>query len=215
MKSFESKEAENLKLEEIIIEKFLTYLKPLELIHRYGNESLHQSESHELRQSVSEHMLGMMYLTDLVTEVDSDLTNNLDLSRVRKLVYLHDMHEGHLDDVILKDEGRKKLEEATDELLGSSFSALDGNNTVADLLKEYRDQSTQEAVFVKYVDRLEALLTMLGAGRFDKLRNREEDTRVMIEQSENISKVLSDTFKLAYEKLRARREEVGQGEFKI
>lgn len=197
-----------------LIEEYLTFFKPLDHVRRYGNKSGTKEEAFDLNQSVTEHVSGMSYLAEFILERDDKIPETINKDRVRKMILVHDLHEYVLDDLVYKTPQRRLEEEQWDNRLSKAFEH-GGDNVVRELLNEYKNKSTPEAQIVRGLDRLEANLTMFYADRVDKMINREADTLKLIEDVSVVSPLLGKCLETAYSKLKARRDEVGQGELDL
>lgn len=210
-KKFENKE---LSPAERLVEEYLCFFKPLDHTRRFGNKSGTWEESQDLNQSITEHLGGMQYLTEMVLERDLVIPTEFDRNRIRKMILVHDLHEGHIDDVVYKTEARRAEEAEWDSVISNAYSQ-GGDLTTGALIREYNEKISPEAKFVKALDHLEALLTLLYADRIDKVSNREAYNDKIIAGVEEISPLLAQTIKLVNGRLLQRREEIGQQELDL
>lgn len=186
-------------------------MKPLDHTRRYGNKSGPWEESQNLNQSITEHLAGMQYLAEMVLERDGAIPAEFDRNRIRKMILVHDLHEGHIDDVVHKTDARRAEEAEWDSIISDVYSK-GGDHTTGELIAEYNKKTSPEAKFVKALDHLEALLTILYADRVDKVKNREASNAKIMEGVVEISPLLAQITTLVNERLIQRREEVGQQE---
>jgi 5'-deoxynucleotidase YfbR-like HD superfamily hydrolase len=124
---------------------------------------------------------------------------------------VHDLHEGHIDDVVHKTDARRAEEAQWDSKISDIYSK-EGDHTTGSLITEYNEKSSPEAKFIKALDHLEALLTMLYADRTDKIRNREASNDKIMAGVVEISPLLAQITSLVNERLVQRRDEIGQQE---
>lgn len=127
------------------------------------------------------------------------------------MILVHDLHEGHIDDVVHKTDARRAEEAEWDSIISDVYSK-GGDHTTGELIAEYNKKTSPEAKFVKALDHLEALLTILYADRVDKVKNREASNAKIMEGVVEISPLLAQITTLVNERLIQRREEVGQQE---
>ena len=187
-------EKETLSPSQRIIRHFFELHKPTEQVVRFGHEQKTSGEMSKLEQSLSEHVHGMAVLADLILDADP-AAKTLDRARIHTLIRYHDAHEVITGDVIIKNDSVRKEEAAAEETI-THLEALRGNEDIETLLAEYHAQETPEARFVKGIDRLEAYLTMMYAGRAEKLNNRITDAQAIADMTRTVSPLLADTQKL-------------------
>ena len=187
-------EQETLSPPQRIIRHFFELHKPTEQVVRFGNEQKTRGEMSKLEQSLSEHVHGMSVLADLILDADP-ATKTLDRARIHSFIRYHDAHEIITGDAILKNDTIRQEEARAEETI-SRLESHRGNTDNATVLAEYHAQETPEARFVKGIDRLEAYLTMMYAGRAEKLNNRITDAQAIADMSSDVSPLLADTQKL-------------------
>ncbi|GAB6063410.1 HD domain-containing protein [Deferrisoma palaeochoriense] len=118
-------------------------------------------------ESVAEHA----YRTTLIAYVLAQLSPGIDVDRVVRMALLHDLTEARTGDLNYMNQKYVRADEdrATEDLT----RGLPFGSEVAELLREFRAQSTPEAVLAKDADHLEMLLQLkehLDVGN----RNAEE-----------------------------------------
>ena len=104
-------------------------------------------------ESVAEHIYGCLMLA---IAIDSEYKLNLDMYKVLKMIALHELEETIMKDFTIRDNiskaekkklGKKCVLEATDGLIKQQ--------EMVDLLDEFNDHSTKEAVFCYHIDKIE------------------------------------------------------------
>lgn len=134
-----------------------------------------------MRESLAEHVGGLSAIAAfllLYAEKHGDPTlQRLDARRVFLHVNLHDAAELHTGDwpIGQKDENRKREEERAQRDIVERFQAVGLGEQVETLLTEWNQKSTPEARFVKAIDLLQALLTIIYQGGFDRFVPLEEN----------------------------------------
>jgi putative hydrolase of HD superfamily len=146
------------------IEDILTFLrrsKELELIKRYGS-SLRGN-----RNSVADHSwrLGVMVLV-----IGAECKVRLDTGRALALALMHDLGEAETGDIDAYDQIRKGMDfinrKATEEdaAVRKMTNDLTFGDWIYDMWREYEDQITTEARFVKALDKIEGFLHIAESG---------------------------------------------------
>ena len=121
---------------------------------RSGWDDTHWNISGERRESIAEHIYGTCILA---IALDSEFKTDLDLEKVIMMLVLHELGEVLIGDITPFDNipREQKIEiefKAIREVLGD----LQKNEVYYDLLKEFDQKKTKEAVFAYHCDKLEA-----------------------------------------------------------
>lgn len=141
------------------MEGILEFLKSAERLH-FEKRTVRMSNGENL--SVSSHswmmsIMAMIFAPKLKTPVD--------MERVLRLSAAHDLAEAKTRDIPMhelfnsaekQDEKHRAEERAMDE-----FAELVGSREFPDLWREYEDQSTAEAKFVRMLDKLDVCVQVL------------------------------------------------------
>lgn len=108
-----------------------------------------------LSQSVSEHLVGMLNILDVV-KPELDKRHSVDWGKVDKMVRYHDVGEIETGDIveIKKSEDQKEEELKVVEKLLAGFPGELGGE-IAELLREKEEYETLEARIVHIIDKLE------------------------------------------------------------
>ena len=133
--------------------KFLTIVGKLKRLDRTGwvRKNIKNPES------VSDHM----YRMSVMAMVLGDSLGNLKRDHCVKMCLVHDMAESIVGDItpydgVSKEEKHKKESEAIDYLCGMVDEKV--GKEIKDLFMEYERQETEEAKFVKDLDKFEMIL---------------------------------------------------------
>ena len=117
---------------------------------------------------------------------------NLDLEKCMKLALVHEIGEIYAGDYIpneiSKDEKHKLELEAVDRL----FLNIEFDNDFKTLWYEYENQLSQEAIFVKQVDKLEPILQAVAYGVDPKKYFKDDAITIPC-----LRELLDDTYKLS------------------
>ena len=146
------------------ISDILTFLhrsKNLESVERYG------SSLRDKKNTVAEHSwrLGLMVLV-----IGTECKARVDINRAVALALLHDLAEAKAGDVDAYDQsvGGKKLTEKKIAMEESAIREMTDDLPFGDWIysmwREYEDQGTVEAKFVKALDRIEGFLHIAEVG---------------------------------------------------
>jgi len=142
-----------LSSEQFVIEELLKFqtLYELKRVIRYD-----QNRTHELdTESVAEHIFGMQCLVDYFLPLE-DVSGDWNQSRIRAMIQYHDIDEIETGDVVGY---RKSAQDVANERLAaeSVINKLPGvmQASVRSVLDEYEKMETQEAKFVKALDKVE------------------------------------------------------------
>ncbi|GAB4269043.1 MAG: HD domain-containing protein [Deferrisomatales bacterium] len=106
------------------------------------------------QESVAEHT----FRTAMIAYVLARLTPDVDVDKVVRMALFHDLPEGRTGDLNYMNQKYVQADEqraAEDMTRGLPFGG-----EIVQLLSEYRDQSTREAVLVRDADNLEMLLQL-------------------------------------------------------
>ena len=132
--------------------------KILEFIHyseALKNELRHNWTSKNRQESVAEHSWRMSLMAMLMTD---RLKENLDISKILKLIIIHDLGEIIAGDVPAYDKKAKEIQEKIEkesmEKLKEKFDLKEVEEIVR-LWREFEKQESLEAKFVKALDKLE------------------------------------------------------------
>lgn len=191
--------------EQLLIRSFLEISKGLERELRYGNQNRTEEEMAELRQSVAEHMQGMHWLADFILSEDEEAVE-LNREKIGRLINRHDMHEALTGDQLVKDEETLLKERAAEAKLVEAAGTVGISPDLEEMLGEYVNRETAEAKFVKGLDRLEAYLTMIYAGRADMFtENHSHNEHEIAESIRDISPMLHKSLDLTVRLLRLKK----------
>lgn len=121
---------------------------------RSGWNKTHWNVSKERLESVAEHVYGTCILA---LSIDSEFKTNLDIDRVLKMLVLHELGEVIIGDItpydnISQEEKRRREHEAVKEIIGN----LVNQQEFFELLTEFEEKQTREAIFAYHCDKLEA-----------------------------------------------------------
>lgn len=105
-------------------------------------------------ESVAEHIYGTCILA---ISIDSEFELNVDIYKVVTMLILHEIEEIKIGDLtpfdkVTKEEKRKIGKKAVEEVL----STLDKKVQYIELIEEFENMETKEAIFAKVCDKLEA-----------------------------------------------------------
>lgn len=105
-------------------------------------------------ESVAEHIYGTCILA---ISIDSEFELNVDIYKVVTMLILHEIEEIKIGDLtpfdkVTKEEKRKIGKKAVEEVL----STLDKKTQYIELIEEFENMETKEAIFAKVCDKLEA-----------------------------------------------------------
>jgi 5'-deoxynucleotidase YfbR-like HD superfamily hydrolase len=191
-----------------LIRWFFELHKPTEHIVRFGNPDKSDTDIHELKQSLPEHVHSMRILATYIMDHDST-ASNLDRRRVLEMIDYHDLHEGITGDSVRKTDTIHQAELKAEEHI-RAVEARVGNVGVGSI-DEYRARKSHEALFVKGVDRLEAYLTIMYGKNPNAFANRATDAEAVAQSVAAVSPLLARTQLLAIRFL--RKEKGAQKEF--
>lgn len=121
---------------------------------RTGWDDRHWNISKERRESIAEHIYGACILA---IALDSEFETNLDIQKVITMLVLHELGEIVIGDItpfdgISNEEKLEKEYEAISKVLGD----LQKKAKYFDLLVEFNEGKTKEAIFAYYCDKAEA-----------------------------------------------------------
>ncbi|GIW68541.1 MAG: hypothetical protein KatS3mg100_035 [Candidatus Parcubacteria bacterium] len=146
-------------------------------------------ESNTIRESLSEHTSHMASIATLLftyaKKVGDSSIEQLDFVKVSQLIYLHDSQEMIVGDWPYGEkttEVKQKEEEAQQQIM-KRLSRIGLEEVATSLFKEYEQKQSPEARFVKAIDTLQALCTIIYHRRFDIYRMQldSEDTKRILE----------------------------------
>lgn len=124
-------------------------------------------------ESVAEHIFGMCILANYFLPLE-DTKNESDRAKVYDLITWHDIDEVETGDVMgykKTDADRERAISAVDTVIGKSPDFLKDRINV--LVKEYENQKTFEARFVKGLDKIDVLVQIFTeSGRTVFERNK-------------------------------------------
>lgn len=105
-------------------------------------------------ESIAEHIYGTCILA---ISIDSEFELNIDIYKVVTMLILHEIEEIKIGDLtpfdkVTKEEKRKIGKKAVEEIL----STLDKKAQYIELIEEFEEMVTKEAIFAKVCDKLEA-----------------------------------------------------------
>ncbi len=111
----------------------------------------------DFTESVAEHVFGMQVLADFFLGYD-DANGNLDHAKIHELITWHDVDEIETGDIIgwkKTDDDRANEARAAERVIQNLPEIL--KNKILKLLQEYEEQKTEEAKFVKAIDKIEPM----------------------------------------------------------
>ena len=121
---------------------------------RSGWDDEHWNISKERRESVAEHVYSACMLA---IAMDSEFETNLDIKKVVMMLVLHELGEVEIGDItpfdgVSREEKVRMEREAIRRMLGD----LVKGEEYYDLLLEFDDKKTKEAIFAYYCDKMDA-----------------------------------------------------------
>ncbi len=161
-------------------------------------------------ESVAEHVYGCLMLA---ISIDSEYKLNLDMYKVLKMLSLHELEEILMGDITLRESitkeekiklGKKCVKEVT--------SGLFKQKEIEDLLNEFNEQVTKEAIFRYHIDKIECdfqakIYDLQGVFSYEKAK---EDLKYYGERALEIEKkanVASDIW-IEYDKPKYENDEI-------
>lgn len=161
-------------------------------------------------ESVAEHVYGCLMLA---ISIDSEYKLNLDMYKVLKMLSLHELEEILMGDITLRESitkeekiklGKKCVKEVT--------SGLFKQKEIEDLLNEFNEQVTKEAIFCYHIDKIECdfqakIYDLQGVFSYEKAK---EDLKYYGERALEIEKkanVASDIW-IEYDKPKYENDEI-------
>lgn len=134
--------------------KFYLLATSLKYKIRSGWDDKHWNISKERRESIAEHVYGTCILA---ISLDSEFCFNIDLSKVLKILIVHEIGEVVIGDItpfdnISSEEKMKREHDAIKEVVGD----LVKKDEIISLLLEFDARTTKEAIFAYHCDKLEA-----------------------------------------------------------
>lgn len=115
-----------------------------------------------VKENVAAHMYSVSFICLLLKEKHPEL----DSSRMLEMSIVHDLEECMTGDVMgnFKDmhpEVREALDKAAEEFLKYVLGKLDNKDSIKRIWREYKDQLSNEAKFVKIADILSRIIFMI------------------------------------------------------
>ena len=134
--------------------RFYTLATKLKYKLRTGFTKTHWNIKSERIESIAEHVYGTLILAICL---DSQFEFNLDLTKVLKMLILHEIGEVIIGDItmfngISKEEKEKLEHKAMQTIIGDLIKKEEMMN----LLLEFDERTSKEAIFAYHVDKLEA-----------------------------------------------------------
>lgn len=134
--------------------KFYLLATQLKYKIRSGWDETHWNVSKERIESIAEHVYGTCILA---LSIDSEFETHLDISKVIKMLVLHELGEVVIGDItpfdnIAPEEKMEKEHVAIKEILGDLIK----KEEYFALLLEFDERKTNEAIFAYHCDKLEA-----------------------------------------------------------
>jgi 5'-deoxynucleotidase YfbR-like HD superfamily hydrolase len=139
--------------------KKLQYLYGLKRVIRNNFTRIEEVET----DSVAEHIYAMGILVHYFAKLE-DIKNQLDMCKVYQLIFLHDIEEIETGDKItwLKTEEDRLCEKnAIDTVISNTPHLL--HDDIKQITTEYNEHLTQEAQFVKAIDKIEPVFFLLNS----------------------------------------------------
>jgi len=136
----------------------LQYLHQLKTVIR---SNLQRAEDVQT-ESVAEHIYTMMILADYFSTIE-ECTTPLNMTRVYELITWHDIDEIETGDVVgyhKTSADRAREESAQAAVIAKAPVAVQG--TIKNALREYKEQTTPEAKFVKAIDKIDPVFMILN-----------------------------------------------------
>ena len=161
-------------------------------------------------ESVAEHIYGCLMLA---IAIDSEYDLNLDMYKVIKMLALHELEETLMKDFTIRDSISKEEKiKLGSECVKKATEGLIKQEEIIDLLEEFNNHKTKEAIFCFHIDKIEcdfqAKLYDLN-GEFD-LKKALEDIVYYGEEGKLIKeklKTASDVW-IEYEKKRYKDDKI-------
>jgi len=105
-------------------------------------------------QSVAEHLNRVVYIGHSLAMLEKDV----DTLKIMKMCMLHDLTEGRISD--LNYVHQKYVEKKEEEAIKDLAEALPFGQDIEEILKEYEERKSKEAIIAKDADNLEWLLSL-------------------------------------------------------
>ncbi|MCT4612557.1 MAG: HD domain-containing protein [Clostridia bacterium] len=170
---------------------------------------LHWAIKRHRLESVAEHIYECQRLA-IKLYGDSELDVNI--NKVILMLSIHEEEENYIGDVTAFEERTK---DGGHQAAVKSFNSLKRGRLFSDLLNEFEDNKTSEAVFTKYVDKLQSVLKIFEYDIESKIDIDSEDVKDFLSTNDTIIKMreegarsLGDIFYLWYKDL--FRGEIGK-----
>lgn len=121
---------------------------------RSGWDNQHWNISKERRESIAEHIYGACVLA---IAIDSEYRTDVNIEKVIMMLTLHELGEVEIGDITPYDgispEEKTKMEQAA---IKNILKGLEKSEEYYDLLLEFNERKTKEAIFAYHCDKLEA-----------------------------------------------------------
>ena len=164
---------------------------------RSGWDEKHWNVSKERLESIAEHVYGTCILA---LAIDSEFETNLDISKVIKMLVLHELGEVVIGDItpfdnISPEEKMEKEHAAIKEVLGDLIK----KEEYFALLFEFDERKTKEAIFAYHCDKLEANIqakVYQDMGCQNSLDNQKDN---VVFKSEKVQQMIKDGAKTAFD----------------
>ena len=164
---------------------------------RSGWDEKHWNVSKERLESIAEHVYGTCILA---LAIDSEFETNLDISKVIKMLVLHELGEVKIGDItpfdnISPEEKMEKEHAAIKEVLGDLIK----KEEYFALLFEFDERKTKEAIFAYHCDKLEANIqakVYQDMGCQNSLDNQKDN---VVFKSEKVQQMIKDGAKTAFD----------------
>lgn len=109
--------------------------------------------SSERLESVAEHVYGCLMLA---IAIDSEYELNLDMYKTLKMLALHELEETIMDDYTVRATiSKEEREKLGKECIAKATAGLIKQTELTDLLNEFNERKTKEAIFSYRVDKIE------------------------------------------------------------
>ena len=164
-------------------EEILAEVQKLQYFYGLKHEIRYAQERTENTESVAEHIYGMHVLADYFIELEDPL-HTWDKARILQMITWHDMDELETGDVpgYLKTDAHRAREVLAIKTVLEHVPSVIAE-TIKSITDEYTAQETQEARFVKALDKIEPLFQLYGNENGKSLMHKNKTT---LEQSRMI-----------------------------
>ncbi len=164
---------------------------------RSGWDKNHWNVNKERIESVADHIYGTCILA---ISIDSEFETGIDLSKVIKMLVLHEIGEVMIGDItpfdhISPEEKSRREHEAIQEVLGDLIK----KEEYYALLLEFDEHQTKESIFAYHCDKLDADLQAKVYEDMGCQRPLDEQENNIVFQSSRVQKMVQDGAKTAFD----------------